>query len=107
MNGKPIIRQSVKIAAILLLGVVAVLGCRAPEPIGIGFVGGTSGRGADLGIAGRDAVLLAVQLRNQTGGVAGRKVNVLIRDDEQKPEVAQRVVRELIAQGVLLPSLAP
>ncbi|MDG4595309.1 MAG: ABC transporter substrate-binding protein [Candidatus Contendobacter sp.] len=84
-----------------LLGIAVLLGCQPPEPIRIGFVGGTSGRVADLGIAGRDAVLLAVELRNQAGGVAGRKVELLIRDDEQNPEVAQRVTRDLIAQGVV------
>ena len=45
--------------------------------------------------------MLAVELRNQTGGVAGRKVDLLIKDDEQNPEVAQRVVRELIDQGAV------
>ncbi|MDG4552407.1 MAG: ABC transporter substrate-binding protein [Candidatus Contendobacter sp.] len=83
------------------LGIVVLLGCNPPAPIRIGFVGGTSGRVADLGIAGRDAVLLAVELRNRAGGIAGRKVELLIRDDEQKSEVAQRVTRELIAQGVV------
>ncbi len=87
---------------ILILGVTVLLGCGPPpEPILIGFVGGTSGRVADLGIAGRDAVLLAVELRNRTGGVAGRKVKLLIKDDEQNPEVAQRAVRELIDRGVV------
>ena len=87
--------------AIIILGVLILLSCTPPEPIRIGFVGGTSGRVADLGIAGRDAVVLAVELRNQTGGVAGRKVDLLIKDDEQNPEVAQRVVRELIDQGAV------
>ncbi len=72
-----------------------------PEPIAIGFIGGTSGRAADLGIAGRDAVQLAVDLRNQAGGVGGRAVRLLIRDDEQNPEAAARAARELIDQGVV------
>lgn len=59
--------------AIIGLSIAVLLGCEPPEPIRIGFVGGTSGRVADLGIAGRDAVLLAVELRNQSGGVAGCK----------------------------------
>ncbi len=87
--------------AIIGLGIAVLLGCEPPEPIRIGFVGGTSGRVADLGIAGRDAVLLAVELRNQSGGVAGRKVKLLIKDDQQNPEVAQRAVRDLIEQGVV------
>ena len=76
-------------------------GCGPPEPILIGFVGGTSGRVADLGIAGRNGAQLAVELRNQAGGVAGRPVELLIRDDQQDPEVAEQVTRELIAQGVV------
>ena len=87
--------------AIIGLGIAVLLGCEPPEPIRIGFVGGTSGRVADLGIAGRDAVLLAVELRNQSGGVAGRKVKLLIKDDQQNPEVARRAVRDLIEQGVV------
>ena len=87
--------------AIIGLGIAVLLGCEPPEPIRIGFVGGTSGRVADLGIAGRDAVLLAVELRNQSGGVAGRKVKLLIKDDQQSPEVARRAVRDLIEQGVV------
>ncbi len=83
----------------ILLG-VALMGCQPQEPIRIGFVGGTSGRGADLGIAGRDGVQLAVERTNAAGGVSGRKVELVTRDDEQDPEVAKRVVRELVNQGV-------
>ena len=104
MNGKPSMQQvgaTIRAWALIFLSAAVVFGCSPPEPIRIGFVGGTSGRVADLGIAGRDAVLLAIELRNQAGGVAGRKVELLISDDEQKPDVAQRVVRELIAQGVV------
>ncbi len=89
------------VLSVVLLSCAILPGCTPPEPIRIGFVAGTSGRVADLGIAGRDAVLLAVELRNQAGGVAGRKVKLLIRDDEQNPEVAQRAARELIDQGAV------
>lgn len=88
-------------AAGVVLATLALTACSPPEPIAVGFIGGTSGRAADLGIAGRDAVQLAVDLRNRSGGVAGRQVKLLIHDDEQQPEVAQRVVRELIDQRVV------
>ncbi|NMQ18563.1 amino acid ABC transporter substrate-binding protein [Candidatus Competibacter phosphatis] len=85
----------------ILFGLMIVLGgCSKLEPIEIGFVGGTSGRVADLGIAGRNGALLAVELRNQAGGVAGHKVELIMRNDEQNPEVAERVTRELIDRGV-------
>ncbi|HRD64848.1 MAG TPA: ABC transporter substrate-binding protein [Candidatus Competibacter sp.] len=86
----------------ILLGLMIVLGsCSRSEPIRIGFVGGISGRVADLGVAGRNGVLLAVELRNRAGGVAGRQVELIIKDDEQDPEVAERVTRDLVAQGVV------
>ena len=86
----------------LLAGVCLLLpGCTPREPITIGFIGGTSGRVADLGIAGRDATQLAVEQRNQAGGIAGRAVKLLIRDDEQNPVVAERALRELIDQGIV------
>jgi branched-chain amino acid transport system substrate-binding protein len=75
--------------------------CKPPEPIRIGFLGGTSGRVADLGIAGRDGAQLSVEICNQSGGVSGRKLQLIIKNDEQTPEIAERGVRELIAEGVL------
>jgi branched-chain amino acid transport system substrate-binding protein len=80
---------------------LAFFSCSPPEPIRIGFIGGTSGRVADLGIAGRDGAILAIEICNQTGGVSGRKVQLITKNDEQTPEVAERCMRELIAEGVL------
>ncbi len=74
--------------------------CESSEPIRIGFVAGMSGRVADLGVTGRDAAQFAVEQCNQAGGLRGRRVLLLIRDDQQQPEVAKRVVRELIAEKV-------
>ena len=74
--------------------------CSPSEPILIGFVGGTSGRAADLGVAGRDSVQLAIEERNQGGGISGRRLQLIVKDDEQDPEVAKRVVQELINEGV-------
>ena len=78
---------------------ILLIGCGPPKPIRIGFVGGISGRVADLGIAGRNGAQLAVEWRNQAGGVAGRPVELLIRDDHQNPDLAEQVTRDLIAQG--------
>ncbi len=79
---------------------IVLFGCKPSEPIRIGFVAGTSGRVADLGIAGRDAAQLIVEHRNLAGGISGRRVQLIIKNDEQQPSVAKRVVGELIAEGV-------
>lgn len=60
---------------------------------------GTSGRAADLGISGRDAAQLLVEACNRTGGIAGRQVQLIIKDDQQNPDVARRAVEELIDAG--------
>ena len=81
--------------------VVLFLGCTAKEPVRIGFVAGTSGRVADLGISGRDAALLTVEQCNRSGGIHGRQVRLLIEDDQQDPAIARRAVRNLIDNGVV------
>ena len=79
---------------------IAILGCNAAEPVRIGFVAGTSGRVADLGISGRDAAQLVVEQCNLDGGIAGRQVMLLFKDDQQNPDIARKAVRDLIEEGV-------
>ena len=42
--------------------------CGPTEPIKVGFLAGLTGRVADLGIAGRDGAILAVEQTNREGG---------------------------------------
>ena len=85
-----------------LVAVVALLtACTPPEPVRIGFVGGLSGRVADLGINGRNGATLAVELRNKSGGVKGRQIQLMAQDDQQDPEAAKQAVTRLIEQKVL------
>ena len=86
----------------LLVGLcLPVLSCRETPPLKIGFVGGMTGRVADLGVAGRDAVILAVEEKNQAGGIAGRKVELVVRDDRQDAESAKQAIRELTNEQVV------
>ena len=67
--------------ATLIGGLALLVACQKPEPIRIGFVGGLSGRVADLGGAGRNGVQLALEQRNAAGGINGRSVELVVRDD--------------------------
>ncbi len=84
----------------LMLSLVVIVGisaaCQERKPIKIGFVGGLSGRVADLGVSGRNGAMLAIEERNAAGGIQGRQIELVVRDDEQNPETAKRVVAELI-----------
>jgi branched-chain amino acid transport system substrate-binding protein len=87
---------------ILVLGFcLSVVSCNEEPPLKIGFVGGLTGRVADLGVAGRDGVLLAVEEKNQSGGIAGRKVELIVKDDRQDAGSAKQVIRELIKEDVV------
>lgn len=82
------------IVGVLMLGLLAC--SPPPKTIVIGFVGGLSGRVADLGVEGRNGATLAVELRNKAGGVKGRQVELLAEDDQQDPDLARQAVGKLI-----------
>ncbi len=46
------------------------------------FVGGLTGRLSDLGIGGRNGVMLAVEEINNAGGISGRPVKLITKDDK-------------------------
>jgi branched-chain amino acid transport system substrate-binding protein len=86
---------------LLALGsVVPFLGGCERKPLKIGFVGGISGRVADLGVGGRNGVLLAVEERNNRGGINGHPIELIIRDDEQNQSAVRTIVRELMERKV-------
>jgi branched-chain amino acid transport system substrate-binding protein len=71
------------------------------EPIRLGGAFNLSGRHYDLGLSGRNGATLAVEELNAAGGVGGRPLELIVRDDEQDPEAARRAVRELADLGVV------
>lgn len=89
-----------KVTLIFIIAGIAFLGCESKKPIKIGFIGGTSGRVADLGISGLDAVQLAVEQCNIRGGINGREIRLIIKDDQQDPAVARQAAQDLISEEV-------
>lgn len=85
----------------MVLVVLIVFGCSENKPLKIGFVGGLTGRNGDLGTAGRDGALLAIDSINAGGGIGGRKLELVIRDDKGDPDEARRVVKELVDAKVV------
>jgi len=55
-----------------------------------------SGRVAQLGTSSRNAVMMEVEKINAAGGLAGRPIEMVIRDSKGQPQEAARVSRELI-----------
>lgn len=86
----------------VLVGVLILFftGCLRQEPIRIGFVADLTGNQAELGVQERNGVQLAVEKINAAGGVVGRPIELIIRDDLGTPDGAKNADRELIDIGV-------
>lgn len=87
---------SVALAATCLL----LAACEPQRPLRIGFIGGLSDRNSDTGQAGLNGVQLAIEQANRAGGINGRLLELVVKDDAQKPEVAAQSARELLAAQV-------
>ena len=92
-------RWLVAVLAIVAAGFWA--GCSPTPPIPIGYLGGLSGKFADLGTASRNGVLLAVEHANDAGGVAGRKLELVEADDRQNSEAALTALQGLVDRKVV------
>ncbi len=68
----------------------------AAEPIKIGVSGPFTGGSAPMGVSMRDGVRLAVGEINAKGGVLGRQIQLVERDEEAKNERGVQVAQELI-----------
>ncbi len=95
-----------KIRNILLLPafvffIVLNSGCEKDKVIKIGVAGPHSGDLAPYGIPPKNAVMLAVEKINESGGVLGKKIQIIAEDDVCKPEMATNVASKLVDEGVV------
>lgn len=81
--------------AAALAACVLLAGCMDKEPIRIGFIGDLTGVAADMGEAGRNGVMLAIEQYNQAGGINGQRIELLARDTASTTETAVNSAREL------------
>lgn len=73
----------------------------ANAPIRIGVSGPFSGGSSPMGESMRNGILLAVEEINQIGGINGRKIELVERDDEAKNELGAKIAEELTQQKVV------
>lgn len=89
-----------KLAATLLLVGVASQTAWAQTTTKIGFHAGLTGPAAADGNAALAAAKLAIEQTNATGGVNGKKLELVIYDDQGKPEQAVPSANRMIGDGV-------
>src|SRR3979409_215971 len=66
------------------------------KTIKIGMPTILSGRVAQLVTSSRNAGLMEVEKVNASGGLAGRQIEMVIRDSKGQPQEAARIARELV-----------
>jgi branched-chain amino acid transport system substrate-binding protein len=80
----------------LLMGGFASNNSWAADTIRLGFVADISGVGATFYKSQKAAIDLFIEEANAAGGVLGKKLEVVVRDAQLKPDVGANVARELI-----------
>lgn len=94
----PIVRRLARTLALLCGGVaMAAGGAQAQEPIRIGELNSYKTQPAFLGPY-RMGMELAVEQINAAGGVNGRELQLIIRDDNSNPGDAVRAAEELVTR---------
>ncbi len=66
------------------------------DTLTLGYLSSLSGAATPYTIPERDAIRLAVDEINDNGGILGREINLIERDDESTPDGGTRQARELI-----------
>ncbi len=97
-------RNLVKALIVLGLGFALVaipcvnpsLAASTEKPIKIGFIHTMSGAMSMYGISSEAGAKIAIKEINATGGVLGRKLELITRDDKLSPEVGLREAKDLI-----------
>lgn len=75
--------------------VIFLSSCKNEQPILIGFSNTISGVSSELGVNAMYGAEMAVLEINENGGIHGRQVELVIRDDEGDMETAIAVDNEL------------
>jgi branched-chain amino acid transport system substrate-binding protein len=85
------------VTAVALL--LAITSCAKREAeIKVGEYGSLTGTTATFGTSSKNGIELFVDDLNSQGGIGGKKIHVLVEDDQSKPEEAATAVNKLIAQ---------
>ncbi|MBC7464738.1 MAG: ABC transporter substrate-binding protein [Bdellovibrio sp.] len=95
------------ILALSLCGAL-ISGCtKKSDEIKVGVYGPFSGGSAPMGVSMRNGVQLAVEEINAAGGVLGKKILIIDRDDEAKNERGGQIMQELLDKEEVVAVLGP
>jgi len=65
------------------------------------MVASLTGRRSQLGVSARNAVIMAVQQVNKSGGINGRQIELIVKDNKDDVAECRKVVTEIIDEGAV------
>ncbi len=95
------------IAAAMISATVSFSSLAFADDIKIGVYGPFTGGSAPMGVSMRNGVQLAVEQINAAGGVLGKKIILVERDDEAKNERGGQIMQELLDKEHVVGVLGP
>lgn len=96
--------MNIRHLALGLLGALS-LGTASAEPIRIAVTGPFTGPSAPMGLSMLSGVRIAVEEVNLGGGIFGRRIELVERDDKADPETGKKVVQEVITKDKVVAGL--
>ncbi len=95
-------KRQLFVALLIAAVAVAAVGCKKKtDAVQIGVAGPMTGDQSKMGMDFRNGVALAVDEWNSRGGVLGKKIEVVIGDDQHDPKQAVSVANKLVNDGVV------
>jgi branched-chain amino acid transport system substrate-binding protein len=85
----------------LLALLLAVNGAFAQDTIKIGVITDRVGVSKPYSEPATEGVVFGAEEINRRGGVLGRKIELLIEDDQSRPDISAALARKLVDQGVV------
>lgn len=88
--------------SVLIIIVFSLISCQKKEDvIKIGVAGPMTGDQAKMGTDFKNGVALAVEEWNSKGGVLGKKIQMMVADDQHDPKQAVSVANKLVNEGAV------
>ena len=84
---------------VLMLAVTLLNGC-TKESIKIGFIGSLTSKQSQLSIDARNAVTISVERINSEGGIGGRTLELIVKDDKGSYETSLEKYEAFQSEGV-------
>ena len=91
----------ISVGLIVILSILWLTFSQKRQPIKIGLSVTLTGLYPDLGREIRDGALLAIQMINEEGGVKGKPLKLIIKDNKYNIEQAKKNYEELVKEGVI------